>query len=29
VIHTDLGRVDARLEPQLTRLATALREALK
>jgi type III secretion protein L len=29
VVHTDLGRVDARLEPQLTRLAAALREALK
>lgn len=29
VVHTDLGRVDARLEPQLRRLAGALREALK
>lgn len=29
VVHTDLGRVDARVEPQLTRLATALREALR
>ena len=29
VVHTDLGRIDARLEPQLTRLAQALREALK
>jgi type III secretion protein L len=29
VVHTDLGRVDARLEPQLTRLADALREALR
>jgi flagellar assembly protein FliH/type III secretion protein L len=29
VVHTDLGRVDARLEPQLARLANALREALK
>lgn len=28
VVHTDLGRVDARLEPQLQRLAVALREAL-
>lgn len=28
VVHTDLGRVDARLEPQLSRLASALREAL-
>lgn len=28
VVHTDLGRVDARLEPQLARLAVALREAL-
>ncbi len=29
VVHTDLGRVDARLEPQLARLAEALREALR
>jgi flagellar biosynthesis/type III secretory pathway protein FliH len=29
VVHTDLGRVDARLEPQLARLAAVLREALK
>jgi flagellar biosynthesis/type III secretory pathway protein FliH len=29
VLHTDLGRLDARLEPQLQRLATALREALR
>lgn len=29
VVHTDLGRVDARLEPQLARLSVALREALK
>ncbi len=29
VVHTDLGRVDARLRPQLTRLAEALREALR
>jgi type III secretion protein L len=29
VVHTDLGRVDARLEPQLARLAAALREALR
>ncbi len=29
VVHTDLGRVDARLEPQLDRLAVALREALR
>jgi len=29
VVHTDLGRVDARLHPQLTRLADALREALR
>jgi type III secretion protein L len=29
VVHTDLGRIDARLQPQLTRLAEALREALK
>jgi len=28
VVHTELGRVDARLEPQLQRLAEALREAL-
>lgn len=28
IVHTDLGRVDARLEPQLARLATALREVL-
>ncbi|HVJ91224.1 MAG TPA: FliH/SctL family protein [Labilithrix sp.] len=29
VVHTDLGRIDARLEPQLSRLAVALREALR
>ncbi len=29
VVHTDLGRVDARLQPQLARLAAALREALR
>lgn len=29
VVHTELGRVDARLEPQLARLAAALREALR
>lgn len=29
VIHTELGRVDARLAPQLARLAEALREALR
>jgi flagellar biosynthesis/type III secretory pathway protein FliH len=29
VVHTDLGRVDARLRPQLTRLAESLREALR
>ncbi|MBX3204681.1 MAG: hypothetical protein KF764_06400 [Labilithrix sp.] len=29
VVHTDLGRVDARVEPQLARLAAALREALR
>jgi flagellar assembly protein FliH/type III secretion protein L len=29
VVHTDLGRIDGRLEPQLRRLAVALREALK
>jgi flagellar biosynthesis/type III secretory pathway protein FliH len=28
VVHTELGRVDARLEPQLARLSGALREAL-
>lgn len=28
VVHTELGRVDARLEPQLARLAEALREAM-
>ncbi len=28
VVHTELGRVDARLEPQLARRAEALREAL-
>lgn len=28
VVHTDVGRLDARLTPQLTRLAVALREAL-
>lgn len=29
VVHTELGRIDARLGPQLTRLAEALREALR
>jgi type III secretion protein L len=29
VVHTELGRVDARLAPQLARLAEALREALR
>lgn len=29
VLHTDLGQVDAKLEPQLARLAVALREALQ
>lgn len=29
IVHTDLGRVDARLAPQLARLAPALREALR
>jgi type III secretion protein L len=29
IVHTDLGRVDARLEPQLARLAAALKEALR
>ena len=29
VVHTDIGKIDARLEPQLARLATALREALR
>lgn len=29
VVYTDLGRIDAKLEPQLTRLAAALREALR
>jgi type III secretion protein L len=29
VVHTDLGRIDARLEPQLTRLSAALKEALR
>jgi flagellar assembly protein FliH/type III secretion protein L len=28
IVHTELGQVDARLEPQLARLAAALREAL-
>jgi flagellar biosynthesis/type III secretory pathway protein FliH len=28
VVHTDLGKLDARLTPQLQRLAVALREAL-
>jgi type III secretion protein L len=28
IVHTELGRVDARLAPQLARLAEALREAL-
>jgi type III secretion protein L len=29
VVHTELGRVDARLAPQLARLAAALREVLR
>lgn len=29
VVHTELGRVDARLAPQLSRLAAALREVLR
>lgn len=29
VVHTDLGRIDARLAPQLTRLAEALRVVLR
>ncbi|MBX3190601.1 MAG: hypothetical protein KF819_26610 [Labilithrix sp.] len=29
VVHTEIGRVDARLAPQLARLAEALREAMK
>lgn len=29
IVHTNLGRVDARLAPQLARLAAALREALR
>jgi type III secretion protein L len=29
IVHTELGRIDARLAPQLTRLAEALREALR
>ncbi len=29
VVHTDLGRIDARLQPQLERLAKALKEALR
>jgi flagellar biosynthesis/type III secretory pathway protein FliH len=29
VVHTELGHVDARLAPQLARLAEALREALR
>lgn len=29
VVHTELGRIDARLAPQLSRLAEALREILK
>lgn len=29
VVHTDIGGVDARLEPQLSRLAEALREVLR
>ncbi|MCL2723510.1 MAG: FliH/SctL family protein [Polyangiaceae bacterium] len=29
VVHTELGRVDARVRPQLARLADALREALR
>ena len=29
IVHTELGRIDARLAPQLARLAEALREALR
>lgn len=29
VVHTDLGSIDARLRPQLARLAAALREAMR
>jgi flagellar biosynthesis/type III secretory pathway protein FliH len=29
MVHTELGRVDARLAPQLSRLAEALREVLR
>lgn len=29
ILHTELGRIDARLAPQLSRLAEALREALR
>ena len=29
IVHTELGRVDARLTPQLSRLAEALREVLR
>lgn len=29
VLHTDLGTIDARLTPQLERLARALRDALR
>lgn len=29
IVHTELGRIDARLAPQLSRLAEALREILK
>ena len=29
IVHTELGRIDARLGPQLSRLAEALREALR
>ncbi len=29
VVHTDLGTIDARLRPQLARLAAALREAMR
>lgn len=29
IVHTELGRIDAQLGPQLTRLAEALREALR
>jgi len=29
IVHTDLGKVDARLHPQLARLSSALKEALR